>query len=176
MKKYSTQIIVVAIILVALVGIWFYVLGGDTSVAATTADGSFTVTLSVRCDTLLDNMHMLDREKHELVPADGVIFPETLVIVNENENVFDVLQREMRNAGIHMAFRWTPVFDSVYIEAINNLYEFDAGPLSGWMYRVNNGIPGFGASMYALEPGDKIEWLYTIDLGRDLEESGFSNG
>ena len=82
--------------------------------------------------------------------------------------MFDVLQREMRGAGIHMSSRWTPVFNSAYVEAINNLFEFDVGPLSGWMFRVNGWFPNFGASQYELSPGDAIEWHYTVDLGRDL--------
>jgi hypothetical protein len=44
---------------------------------AVKGDGSYTVTLSVRCDTILDNMNLVHKEKHELVPADGVIFPAT---------------------------------------------------------------------------------------------------
>jgi hypothetical protein len=132
------------------------------------ATENFTVTLSVRADTLLENMHLLNRESHELVPADGVIFYEKEVAAYEGDSVFDVLNREMRNAGIHLVFRQTPIFDSVYIEAINNLFEFDAGALSGWKYRVNGEFPNFGASLYILQPGDVIEWLYTIDLGRDI--------
>ena len=164
-----TTIIAVGVALAALAGVWLVVLGGMTPAAAQAADaGAFTVTLSVRCDTILDNMHLLDREKHELVPADGVIFPVTEVTVFEGESVFDVLQREMRAAGIHMAFRNTPIYNSAYIEAINNLYEFDVGPLSGWMYQVNGWFPNFGASRYVLEPGDVIEWVYTVDLGRDV--------
>jgi len=131
-------------------------------------DGSFYVTLSVRVDTLLHNMHLLHRDKHELVPANGVIFPSTQVRAYEGESVFNVLQREMRRNRIHMASRFTPVFNSAYVEAINNLYEFDAGPLSGWMYRVNDWFPNFGASRYLLQPGDVIEWMYTVDLGRDV--------
>ena len=119
-------------------------------------------------ETLLENMHLLSGNKHELVPPDGIIFPETVVIAYEGESVFDVLNREMRNAGIHLVFRRMPVFDSVYIEAINNIFEFDAGPLSGWKYRVNDGFPGIGASSHILQAGDFIEWLYTLDLGRDL--------
>jgi hypothetical protein len=133
------------------------------------SDDSFTVTLTVSAETLLENMHLLDRNKHELVPPDGIIFPETTVTAHEGESVFDVLNREMRNAGIHMVFRQLPVFDSVYVEAINNIFEFDAGALSGWKYRVNGEFPGVGASAHALQPNDFIEWLYTLDLGRDLE-------
>jgi hypothetical protein len=135
---------------------------------AVSDDGAFYVTLSVRVDMILRNMHMLNREKHELVPEDGVIFPETRVRVYEGESVFNVLQREARRAGIHMASRFTPIFNSAYVEAINNLYEFDVGPLSGWMYSVNGWFPNFGASRYLLSPGDVVEWHFTVDLGRDL--------
>lgn len=131
-------------------------------------DGYFTVVLSVRVHTILYNMHLLHRDKHELVPDDGWIFPPTEVVVYEGESVFNVLQREMRRHRIHMVARWTPIFNSAYVEAINNLYEFDVGPLSGWMYSVNGWFPNFGASRYLLSPGDVIEWVYTVDLGRDL--------
>ena len=131
-------------------------------------DGTFTVTLSVRVDTILNNMHLLDEAKHGLVPTNGVIFPTTQVTVTAGESVFDVLQREMRRAGIHMSSRFTPMYNSAYVEGINNLFEFDVGPLSGWMYRVNGWFPNFGSSQYELEPGDVIEWLYTVDLGRDI--------
>jgi len=134
----------------------------------TIGDGSFTVTLSVRAHTILYNMHLLHRDKHELVPEDGWIFPPEEVVVYEGESVFNVLQREMRRHRIHMVARWTPIFNSAYVEAINNLYEFDVGPLSGWMYSVNGWFPNFGASRYLLSPGDVIEWVYTVDLGRDL--------
>ena len=129
---------------------------------------SLTVTLSVRVDSLLDNMDFLNPEMHELVPADGVIFPTAEVKAFEGESVFDVLQREMRNAGIHMAFRGTPLYDSAYITAINNIYEFDAGPLSGWLYTVNGEWLGIGASRHILQNGDAVEWIYTLDLGRDV--------
>lgn len=133
-------------------------------------DDSFTVYLTVRVDNILNNMDMLCREKHELIPADGVIFPLTAVRAYEGESVFNVLQREMRRARIHMVARFTPIFNSAYIEAINNIYEFDVGELSGWMYSVNNWFPNYGASRYLLKPGDVIEWHFTVDLGRDLGE------
>jgi len=139
---------------------------GETSQNET--DETFFMTLSVRADMLLSDMDLLDREKHELIPNDGVIFHETEIIFTAGESVFDVLQREMRNAGIHMAFRRPPMLDSVYIGAINNIYEFDAGALSGWVYRVNGEVPTISASMYFLQPNDFVEWLYTLDLGRDI--------
>jgi hypothetical protein len=113
-------------------------------------------------------MKLLNKEKHELVPNDGVILAATPVSFHGGESVFNVLQREMKRAGIHMEFENTPIYNSAYIEGINNLYEFDVGELSGWMYRVNGWYPNYGCSRYQLKDGDVIEWHYTCDLGRDL--------
>ncbi len=113
-------------------------------------------------------MNSLKAEKALLVPDDGVIFAERQVEFTPGESVFDVLFREMRNAKIHMEFNQTPAHKSAYIEGINNFYEFDCGELSGWMFRVNGEFPNMGCSKYVIEPGDKIEWLYTCDRGRDL--------
>ena len=137
-------------------------------------DGEFSCVLSVVCGTILDNMKMLDKEKRELVPTDGVIFPATTVIFYEGESVFNVLQRTMKQNGIHMSFRNTPIYNSAYIEAINNIGEFDAGELSGWMYKVNGWFPNYGCSRYQLKDGDVIEWIYTCDLGRDIGQDWIS--
>ncbi|MDR2359663.1 MAG: DUF4430 domain-containing protein [Oscillospiraceae bacterium] len=134
----------------------------------TLGDAEYTCFLSVKCDTILDNMNLLDKEKHELVPDDGVILPLTEVTFYEGESVFNVLQREMKLNRIHLEFMNVPIYNSVYIEGINNLYEFDVGELSGWMYKVNGWFPNYGASRYQLQPGDVVEWLYTCDLGRDV--------
>ena len=129
---------------------------------------AFTVTLTVRCVTVLDNMDLLKKDKRELVPDDGLIFHATEVTAYHGESLFNVFLREMKKAKIHMAFRNTPIYNSAYIEAVNNLYAFDAGELSGWMYCVNGAYPSYGCSRYLLEPGDEIVWNYTCDLGRDL--------
>ncbi len=44
-----------------------------------------------------------------------------------------------------------------------NLYEFDAGELSGWLYSVNGWFPNYGSSRYQLKSGDTICWVYSID-------------
>ncbi len=131
-------------------------------------DKKYTCTLSVSCKTILDNMQRLTPEKRELVPADGIIFPETEVSFYDGESVFNVLQREMKRAKIHMEFKNTPIYNSAYIEGINNLYEFDCGELSGWQYSVNGWFPNYGCSRYRLKDGDRVEWVYTCDLGRDV--------
>lgn len=125
-------------------------------------------TLSISCATILNNMDMLDPAKVELVPASGWILGPVTVTFTEGETVFDVLQRTLRDYGIHMESKTTPLYGSVYIEGIANLYEFDCGGQSGWMYQVNGWFPNYGCSKYTLCDGDSIQWLYTCDLGYDV--------
>ena len=127
-----------------------------------------TVTFSIECSTILNNLDMLDPDKLEMVPSGGVILKKTAVSCYEGESVFDVLQRVCRDNGIHMESEFTPIYNSAYVEGIHNLYEFDCGSLSGWMYRVNGWYPNYGSSRYVLEDGDLVEWRYTCDLGHDV--------
>ena len=131
-------------------------------------DEEWTCTLSVSCATILDNMNLCDPEKRELVPEDGWILKPMTVTFAENESVFNVLQRTLKEQGIHMEFEYTPAYHTAYIEGINNLYEFDVGELSGWMYSVNGWFPIYGCSRYRLQDGDVVEWKYTCDLGNDI--------
>ena len=133
---------------------------------------SYTCTFSIECSTILNNLDMLDPDKLEMVPSNGVILSRTTVTFYEGESVFDVLQRLCKEKGIHMESSWTPIYNSAYIEGIHNLYEFDCGNLSGWMYRVNGWYPNYGCSRYQLQQGDVVEWRYTCDLGEDVGRSG----
>ena len=135
---------------------------------AVITDKKMSATLSVRCDTLLDNTDSLDPEKAELVPKDGVILEARKVTFYEGESVFHLLKREMKKNKIHLEFVNTPIYNSAYIEGISNLYEFDCGELSGWMYRVNGWFPNYGSSRYQLKDGDVVEWVYTCDQGKDV--------
>lgn len=134
-----------------------------------------TCTLSIRCDTILNNMNLLKEEKKALVPSNGVILDTITVTFSEGESVFDVLKRVTRQQRIHMEFKMTPIYNSAYIEGIHNLYEFDCGNLSGWMYKVNDWFPNYGCSRYQLKQGDVIEWVYTCDLGKDVG-GGYATG
>lgn len=145
----------------------------------TTVDTSktYSCTFSISCATLLNNMDTLEAcapEKVSLVPSDGTILSTTTVTFTEGESVFDVLQRICRDNGIHMEYSWTPMYNSAYVEGINNLYEFDGGKLSGWMYKVNGWFPNYGCSRYQLQDGDTVCWVYTCDLGKDV--GGYMGG
>ncbi len=103
-----------------------------------------------------------------MLPADGVILPAQSVEITEGESVFDVLQRVCRENGIPMEFSMAPIYNTAYIEGIGDLYEFDCGSMSGWMYCVNGVYPNYGCSKYELKDGDVVEWHYTLDNGADL--------
>ena len=135
---------------------------------AEVTDEELHCTISIDCAAILDNMDKCDKNKRELVPEDGWILEPTEVVFYQGESVFQVLKRTCKQNGIHMEFENTPIYNSAYIEGIHNLYEFDVGNLSGWMYSVNGWYPNSGCSRYALKDGDVVEWRYTCDLGLDV--------
>lgn len=127
------------------------------------------VYMTICCDTILNNLSDLKPEKAEFVPENGIILPMIKVSFNPGETVFDVLQRVCMQQNIQMEYSWTPMYGSYYIEGINNLYEFDCGNESGWMYKVNGWFPNYGVSLYKLESGDQIVFAYTCKgLGTDV--------
>ena len=131
-----------------------------------TAKGKATISIS--CKTILDNMDKLDSEKRELIPEDGWILKPVEMEFTEGESVFDLLLRTCKENSIHMEYENTPIYNSAYIEGIYNLYEFDCGELSGWMYKVDEWFPNYGCSRYQLKDGNVICWEYTCDLGYDV--------
>ncbi len=138
-------------------------------------ENEYTCTLSISCSTILDNLKDCDPEKVDLVPEDGWILEPMEVTFREGESVFNVLQRVCKQQKIHLEFMNTPIYNSAYIEGIANLYEFDVGELSGWMYKVNEWFPNYGCSRYRLNDGDIICWEYTCDLGHDVG-GGYATG
>ena len=137
----------------------------------TTQDNMLKCTLSISCATILDNMDKLDEEYHELVPSDGWILKQEEFEFTEGESVFDLLVRVCKDKKIHLDHSFTPAYNSAYIKAIGNLYEFDCGDQSGWVYGVNGWAPNYGCSRYVLKNGDTVEFRYTCQLGHDLKWS-----
>ena len=115
------------------------------------------VFITIRCDTIKD-------KSSEYVPDDGIILETTEVEIGEDETVYDVLLDVTKENKIHLETSGS----SVYVQGIANIYEFDFGDLSGWMYFVNGESPSVSCSEYVVSDGDEIEWLYTCELGEDL--------
>lgn len=126
--------------------------------------------ITIRCDTAVANWNNLDANKqdHIVVPADGCILPVMTVNVNQGETVYNLLVKVCESNRIQMEHKGYAIYNSEYIQGINNLYEKDCGSLSGWMYCVNGWYPNYGVSQYVLKDGDAVQFNYTCDLGHDL--------
>ena len=68
-------------------------------------------TITIVCDTILDNIGKLNKEKAPFVPKDAVILPQTRVSFAEGDTVFDVLQKVCTAADIQLEYSWTPAYD-----------------------------------------------------------------
>lgn len=131
-----------------------------------------TCTVEVRCDTVVDTSKLENEAVIPYIPADGVILPTTVVEFIPGETAFDVLKRATRANDIQLEFRGDPVYSGgINIEGIGYLYDFDAGALSGWMYKVNEQFPNHGTNSYYVEDGDVLVWVYTCDLGVDVGDN-----
>ncbi len=117
-----------------------------------------SVILSIRCDTIAGM---------ENAPESPQILAETQFPIADGDTVFDVLRRAVRTKDIHMEYSGST--QMAYIEGIGGVYEFDFGDLSGWVYHVNGESPSVGCGEYAVSDGDRIEWLYSLDLGNDVK-------
>lgn len=125
-----------------------------------------TVTMTIRCDTIAG------KTESDFIPEDGIILDETEFDLEEGETVFDILTEASRTYKIQVENKGSAggAHGMVYIAGINYIYEMDFGDLSGWVYHVNGITPSRGCGEYELSPDDRIEWLYTCELGKDLDE------
>lgn len=122
------------------------------------------VTMSIDCLTILNNIDKLKTSAKPYVPTNGYIFSSS-VEFNPGETALDLIKRVAKNKGIPLDQ------NGGYISGINNIYEFDCGKLSGWMYSINGSFSKVGATSYALQDGDVVKFRYTCDLGKDLGDA-----
>ena len=125
-------------------------------------------TVSVSCSTLLNNLDRVKKNKLSVIPSDAWILKAVNAEFDEGESVFDVTKRVCMENKIPFEFTLAPIYNTAYIEGIGNIYEFDCGSTSGWLYKVNGEFKSYGCSDCKLKNGDVIEWVYTCDLGKDV--------
>ena len=109
------------------------------------------------------------------VGSGWVLFPEQTLTIEAGETAYSLLKK----TGLPLVVDESTQY-GVYVKAIDGLAEFDEGPDSGWMYRVNGKFPGHSAALARISDGDTVEWLYTRDRGKDIggyvPESGAAAG
>lgn len=78
--------------------------------------------------------------------------------VNSSSTAYSVLRELAKQNGKSIS---TKGFGStVYVSGIDGLKEFDHGPSSGWMYKVNGTPPNIGAGAYKVKARDTVIWYY----------------
>ena len=181
MKRRISNIIMVCLICVILavgIGVAITLRGGSTvdrlgfGFSASSLEdetGEHLCSITIDCKTAVQNAEKLAPGKAAFLPENGIILDGLQVAFTPGDTAFDVLRRICEKGGIQLEYSWTPLYDSYYIEGINHLYEFDCGPESGWMYRINGEFPNYGCSSYEVKDGDRILWCYTCEgLGTDV--------
>ena len=112
-----------------------------------------TVTMSIRCDTVAkENRIILDNKSFS---------------IDADDTAYDILIEAAKEYQIKIDNKGTK--EMAYISGIDNLYEFDYGDLSGWMYYINGKEQSVGCSEALLKDGDNIEWRYSTSLGKDIK-------
>ena len=113
-----------------------------------------TTTLSIRCDSVAG--------QKEHIPDDGIIIDFASIILKEGSSAYDQIIQAAKDYKIHTDIQ------AGYVKGIGNIYEFDFGDLSGWMFKINGKFAGVSCSDYILTDNDYIEWIYSLELGKDL--------
>ena len=125
-----------------------------------------TVTVTIVCYNALQS-DALPEGVRAVLPAGGVLVQRT-VTLEAGDTVWTVTQRACREAGVSLEANYAAAQSAVYVEGIGQLYEFDCGEGSGWIYKVNGVSPGRGCDGYELHAGDALVWAYTCNYGNDV--------
>ncbi len=125
---------------------------------------NITCSITITCDAISGNNVLTNNgnPQLEVYAANPVILGSISYTVQVGTTAYDLLKMACAGNGIPLDAEYTPAYSSYYVKGINNIYEFDAGRNSGWMYKVNGQLPDVGASSYQLSEGDVITWFYTI--------------
>ena len=140
----------------------------ESSEISEISESKTACTISISCQTLLNNLDRVKKNKLSVIPSNAVILSAVKAEFAEGESVFDVTKRVCMENKIPFEFTLAPIYNTAYIEGIGNIYEFDCGSTSGWLYKVNGEFLSYGCSDCKLSDGDVIEWVYTCDLGKDV--------
>ncbi|MEL3959249.1 DUF4430 domain-containing protein [Caldifermentibacillus hisashii] len=98
-------------------------------------------------------------------PIPTVFLSPTEVEIESGYTALDATLKILKDKKIQISVRGSGA--TAYVEGINNIYEFDYGPLSGWLIEVNDVLIDNSAGIEPIKNGDKIEWIYTLDYTKD---------
>lgn len=125
---------------------------------------SVNCTITIDCSSISNNGALTAAGNPQLEPYASnatILGTRSITAVDTNGDgrvgVDEALKQACNDAGIQYEFK-----GSSYVRGINYLYEFNAGPNSGWMYNVNGRTPNKGCNSYYLKGSEDILWYYVI--------------
>lgn len=93
----------------------------------------------------------------------GIILDNTVWSWSGSCTALDALKGVLNQKGISYNI------SGEYVKSIAGLAEKKEGyPLSGWLFRINGVFSGVGSGSAIIRNGDRVEWLYTLDGGKDV--------
>lgn len=92
----------------------------------------------------------------------GIIVDQQKISLEAEDTVLDILLKAAENN--HFDVEYSGSGAMAYIEGIDNLYEFDYGPKSGWNYKLNGTVMNKSSDAVKVKKDDVIEWVYSEDF------------
>lgn len=89
------------------------------------------------------------------------------ISIQTGDSVLSVLIRAGKEQGFPVVFSGSK--KTAYIQGIDNLFEFDLGPESGWIYGVNGVKSMQSSGAYPVSANDEIIWVYVTSLKEDIK-------
>jgi|GEM_PF-1389088 len=140
----------------------------SSSHSGSSASSSKTCTISITCHNAANNKSKFDSSVAKIIPSSGVIMSTVKVAVKSGDSVLDITKRIVKKKNISISVQSQTSVGTPYVQGIAGMFEKDGGSKSGWIYKVNGKKPDKGADEYSVKKGDRIEWKYTMDLGKDV--------
>ncbi|MGL6174320.1 MAG: DUF4430 domain-containing protein [Cellulosilyticaceae bacterium] len=98
--------------------------------------------------------------------GETVILPETDVAISIGETVLDATLRVLEENNI--PFEVAGFGKDAYILSINGIAQYEKGPQSRWLYNIDGEYPPTSPAEYYLKEDQRLEWIYTVDGGKDI--------
>jgi hypothetical protein len=95
----------------------------------------------------------------------GTIINTTEVAFKDGDTILDVLKQIAKKQDIYVDYTGSGAMG--YVIGIDNIYEFDYGPKSGWTCKLNGATLTKSSDAIKVKEGDRIDWIYKDDYSND---------
>ena len=137
----------------ALAGLYYRTVSADLVVRGKTTSGSSQAV------PVEETINVTFR----LLGADQTLIGDTKYTgLDEATTAFDVFRTALAENGYTYAAYGSYVY-AITTDDGTTIAAYDAGPYSGWMYKVGGRLPDVSMSAYGLKNGDVIEVFYVVD-------------